>query len=163
MFKGKWIKIEFQIFSRGIMLRKIWNFQSVSLITSLIYNFFKPRMFETYHLILTLINSLKYTPIRSTSADRFNPLASDVYVIVDPVISWLRSEFEIWDDENKYNLIRIRDKKRNFVLCEFQNRNSNTLFSLNSLNLFHFTYNLVWMHVLFVMSNILYRILAKCT
>ena len=57
---------------------------------------------------------------------------------------------------NKYNLIRIRDKKRNFVLCEFQNRNSNTLFSLNSLNLFHFTYYLVWMHVLFVMSNILY-------
>ena len=54
-----------------------------------------------------------------------------------------RSELQIRDDENMYNLMRIRDKKRNFVLCEFQNRNSNTLFSLNSLNLFHLTYNLV--------------------
>ena len=58
---------------------------------------------------------------------------------VDHVCSSSRSEMT----RIRYNLTRIRDKKRNFVLCEFQNRNSNTLFSLNSLNLFHFTYYLL--------------------
>ena len=62
-----------------------------------------------------------------------------------------RYEFEIRDDENKTQLgsirygIRngIRDKNiiRNFVLCEFENRNSNTLFSLCKSNLFHLLCN----------------------
>ena len=67
--------------------------------------------------------------------------------LVDRDMTRTRYEFEIRDDENKAQLggIRygIRDKNvvRNFVLCEFQNRNSNTLFSLCKSNLFHLLCN----------------------
>ena len=35
-----------------------------------------------------------------------------------------RSEFENELDENNVQFVRIRDKYVNFILCQFQNRNS---------------------------------------
>ena len=72
----------------------------------------------------------------------------------------MKSELQIRDYENKYNLTRIRDKKCNFVLCEFQNRNSNTLFSLNSLNLFHF--DILSSLNACILCNVQYSVLNSC-
>ena len=61
-------------------------------------------------------------------------------------------EFELGvrANENKVQLTRIRDKKHNFVLCEFQNVNVKPV---------SFIYYVVYPHVLF---NILSQVLMDC-